>query len=377
MTRQQIKDALDKNLARMMIGMGGRMFRALGGGLGVGAVTFSIETKRAKLPAVLEILRQILREPSLPGSEFEVIKNEEIADIEQGLSDPMRQGFNQIQRLFARNYPSDDIRYVPTLDERLERTKSVSLDQVRALYHDYLGADHGELVIIGDFEPSEILPILGRALEGWKAEKPYARIERTIPPGLKPEHVTIPTPDKANAVFLAGLQLPMRESDPDYPALLAGNYVLGGGSLSSRIADRLRQKGGLSYGAMSMFSADPLDPLARLMVMAIYNPLNAEKVATGVDEEVHRLLRDGVKPDELERAKKGFLQQQQVMRTNDMMLAVLLTEDLYVGRTLQFEADLEEKIQALTPAAVDAALRKYIDPKQLSVVKAGDFAKAK
>ena len=376
MTRQQIKDALDKNLARMGIGMGGRAMRGFGG-LSVGGVTFTVETKRAKLPAVLEILRQILREPTLPGSEFEVIKNEELAGIEQGLSDPIRQGLNRVLRLFSRNYPSDDVRYVPTLSERLEWTRKVSLDQVRALYHGYLGADHGELVMIGDFEPSEILPILGKTFEGWKAEKPYARIERPIPPDLKPERETIQTPDKANAVYLAGMQMPLKDSDPDYPALLAGNYVLGGGSLSSRIADRLRQKGGLSYTAMSMLSADPLDAHAMLMILAIYNPINVDKVATGVDEEIRRLLRDGVKPDELERAKKGYLQQQQQMRTSDTILAVILSEDLYVGRTLQFQADLEEKIQALTPAAVDAALRKHIDPKQLSVITAGDFGKKK
>jgi zinc protease len=377
MTREQIKDALDKNLARLGTGMGGRMIRAFAGGLGVGSVTFTVETKRAKLPAVLEILRQILREPTLPGSEFEVLKNEEIAGIEQGLSDPMRQGLNRLLRLFSRPYPRDDVRYVPTLSERLERTRRLSLDQVRALYHGYLGAEHGELVMIGDFEPSEVLPILGKTFEGWKAEKPYARIERPFPPDLKPERDTIQTPDKANAIYVAGLQMPLKDSDPDYPALLAGNYVLGGGGLSSRLVDRLRQKGGLSYTAMSMLSADPFDAHAMLMILAIYNPSNVDKVATGVDEEVHRLLRDGVKPDELERAKKGYLQQQQVLRTNDTMLAVLLTEDLYVGRTLRFQADLEEKIQALTPAAVDAALRKYINPKQLSVVTAGDFSKTK
>ncbi len=377
MTREQIKDALDKNLASLGTGMGGRMIRAFTGGLGIGSVTFTVETKRAKLPAVLEILRQILREPTLPGGEFEVLKNEEIAGIEQGLSDPMRQGLNRVLRLFSRQYPSDDVRYVPTLSERLERTRKLSLDQVRALYHGYLGADHGELVMIGDFEPSEVLPILGKTFEGWKAEKPYARIERPLPPDLKPERDTIQTPDKANAIYVAGLQMPLKDSDPDYPALLAGNYILGGGGLSSRLADRLRQKGGLSYTAMSMLSADPFDAHAMLMILAIYNPSNVDKVATGVDEEVHRLLRDGVKPDELERAKKGYLQQQQVLRTNDTMLAVLLTEDLYVGRTLRFQADLEEKIQALTPAAVDAALRKHINPKQLSVVTAGDFPKTK
>jgi zinc protease len=56
-----------------------------------------------------------------------------------------------------------------------------------------------------------------------------------------------------------------------------------------------------------------------------------------------------------------------------MMLSLMLSQDLYAGRTMQFQADLEQKIAALRPDAVNAALRKYIDPKRISVVKAGDF----
>jgi zinc protease len=286
----------------------------------------------------------------------------------------MRLGFNRFQRAFS-PYPSDDVRYVPTLEEQLERTRKLSLDQIRTLYRAYLGADHGELVIVGDFEPSEVLPILGRTLEGWKGEKPYARIERPVPPGLKAEHDSIETPDKANAIYLAGLVAPIKDSDPDYPALVAGNFLLGGGSLSSRIADRLRQKGGLSYGAMSVFVADPFDAHGALMIFAIYNPINVEKVSAGVSEEVDRLLRDGVTAAELDRSKAGYLQQQQVARSDDMGLASMLAADLYAGRTMQFQADLERKIRDLTPEAVNAALRKYIDPKRLTVVTAGDFKK--
>ena len=33
-------------------------------------------------------------------------------------------------------------------------------------------------MIVGDFEPSEIMPILAKTFDGWKAAKPYARIER-------------------------------------------------------------------------------------------------------------------------------------------------------------------------------------------------------
>ncbi len=289
MTRQQIEDALDKNFARLGGGMGGRMMRVTGGA-GAGSVTFALETKRANLPAVLEILRQILREPTLPQDEFEVLKREDLTAIEQGRTQPMNLAFNRFQRAFA-PYPSDDVRYVPTIDERLERTRNLSIEQVRTLYREFLGAAHGELVMIGDFEPSEVLPILGKTLDGWKAGKPYARIERPIPPGLKPETATIETPDKPNAVYVAGLVDPVKDSDPDYPAMVIGDYILGGGGLSSRIANRLRQKDGVSYNAMSMFAADPLDSHAALMILAIYNPINVQKVKTGVIEEVDRLLK--------------------------------------------------------------------------------------
>lgn len=63
------------------------------------------------------------------------------------------------------------------------------------------------------------------------------------------------------------------------------------------------------------------------------------------------------------------------MRSNDRMLAAQLAEDLYVGRTFQFEADLERKIQELTPDAVNAGLRKYVDRKKMAVITAGDFKK--
>jgi zinc protease len=373
LSRQQIQDLLDKYVARLGTGMNMRMLGG-SGSQGLGTLTFTIETKRAHLAPVLEILRQILREPSLPGSEFEVMKSEDIAAAQQGRSDPIRQGLNHLQRLLT-DYPIDDVRYVPSVDDQIDRLKKVSLDQIRTLYQEYLGADHGELVIVGDFDSAEIMPILARTFDGWKSDKPYALIARPFQAEIAPKRETVSTPDKENAAYFAGLLMPIKDDDPDYPALLMGNFVLGGGSLSSRIADRLRQKGGLSYTAMTVLQASPIDRRGTFMALAIYNPDNVAKVVAGVDEELARLIRDGVKTDELKKAKTGFLQQLQVMRTTDAMLATSLAENLFLGRTMQFQADLEEKIKALTPEAVDAAFRKHVDPQRLSVVTAGDFAK--
>jgi zinc protease len=40
------------------------------------------------------------------------------------------------------------------------------------------------------------------------------------------------------------------------------------------------------------------------------------------------------------------------------------------------QAELEAKVKALKLEEVNTALRKYLDPTRLVVVKAGDFAKA-
>jgi zinc protease len=183
----------------------------------------------------------------------------------------------------------------------------------------------------------------------------------------------IVTPDKANSTYLAGETFPIKDDNPDYPALVIGNFVLGGGSLSSRLGDRVRQKEGLSYGVGSMFGADSLDPRASLTIFAISNPENTKKVAVAVREEVDRLVKDGVTVEELEEAKRGYLDQQQVSRTRDSTLASQLADTAYVGRTMQYYADLEKKIGELKPEQVRDALRKHVDSGKMVVVVAGDF----
>ncbi len=184
----------------------------------------------------------------------------------------------------------------------------------------------------------------------------------------------IKTPDKANATYSAGLMVPVRDDDPDYPALVIGNFIFGSGALSSRLGDRIRQKEGLSYGVSSGLTASPFDKRCTLNVTAICNPTNMVRVETAVSEELARLVGEGVTKEELEKAKQGYLEARKIGRSSDAALAGLLSSLRYTDRTMAYEAELDKKIQALTPEAVGAALRKHIDPKKLVVVAAGDFA---
>ncbi len=375
---QQFRDELDKLGATLGAGGGGGRRgggrRGGGGGGGLGSVSFSIQAKRDTMPAALELLRQVLREPLLPKEEFEIMKRERIAALEQSKTEPAMLAPRQLQRTLN-PYSKDDIRYTPTIEESIERAKAVTYEQVQQLYSDYLGSQSGELTLVGDFDETACLKVLEKTLAGWKSGKAYARIASPIKAEVPASQQTINTPDKANATFTAGLLFPMSDDDPDYPALLMGNYILGSGTLSSRLGTRVRQKEGLSYGITSSLGVSSQDERASFSISAIVNPDNIQKLQACALEEVDRLLRDGVTAEELDKAREGYLQAMQVGRSNDGALAGSLNGLRYLNRTMMWDADLEKKIAELKPDQVGAALRRHIDPKKLVIVNAGDFEK--
>jgi zinc protease len=168
----------------------------------------------------------------------------------------------------------------------------------------------------------------------------------------------------------------VRDDDPDYPALVLGNYMLGGGFLNSRLAVRIRQKEGLSYGVGSQLQASPFDKAGSFATFAIYAPQNAAKLEAAFKEEIAGVLKDGFGAKEIDEARSGWLQSRQVTRAQDPQLARALASALYTRRTLAFDAELEQKVSALTADQIVTALRKHIDPAKISIFKAGDFAKA-
>ncbi|MCX6927799.1 MAG: insulinase family protein, partial [Verrucomicrobia bacterium] len=374
---QQLRDELDRLGATLGSGAGGGGRRGGGrrggsGGGGLGAASFSIQAKRDTLPEVLKLLQQVLREPALPAAEFEVMKRERLAGLEQMKTEPAMLAPRLLQQQLS-PYPKDDIRYTPTVEESIERLKAASYEQVVQLCRDHLGSQAGELTIVGDFDADACLPILKDTLAGWKASKSYARIASPLTTEVPGSQHKINTPDKANATFTTGLLFPMRDDDPDYPALVMANYIFGGGTLSSRLGNRIRQKEGLSYGVTSSLSVSSQDRRSGFTISAIVNPQNLARLQQCALEELDRLLRDGVTGEELDRARQGYLQALKVGRASDTALAGTLGSLRHLDRTMAWESDLEKKIAALTPEQIRPALHRHIDPAKLVVVAAGDF----
>jgi len=364
LSRQEIQDTLDKYRAQL----------SLSGT--PGEVRVTLKTLRSNLVPVLEVVSEVLRKPTFPEDELELMKEARLSSTEQRLTDPTSIASNTGQRK-TNVYPEDDPRYVATLAEEVERIKGVEIDQVKDVYASLLSGKNGELSLVGDFDPDEVIPVINEITAGWVSDVSYEHIPKVPVNNEKGDQQKINTPDKAQATYFATMTLPMRNNHPDYAALSLGNFIFGGGgALSSRLGDRVRQQEGLSYSVASAFQASAVDERSIFYIYAIVNPDSADKLATVIREELDRLLKDGITEEELTSRKAGFLQDQERQRTTDSVLTSLMGTHLQTGRTMQFTADFEQKLSNLTVEDVNAALRKHIDPERLFIVLAGDFQKA-
>ena len=361
--RQQLQDTLDKLKARVFTY--GNAYNC----------TVNIETTKENLQAVMGLVTEFVKEPVFPANELEKWKQEQLAQIEEQKSDPQSIAYLELDK-HLNPFPKGDPRYKAGFDEQVADIKALTAAQLTQFYKDFYGASNATFAASGDLDEKALSGLVRQSFGDWKSPKTFSRLTETyreIPAINK----AIETPDKANAMFFAQIKLPIGDGDPDYAALLLGNEILGGGFLNSRLATRIRQKEGISYGVGSFAYAQPMDKIGGWGAYAIYAPENAERLEAAFKEEVEKVLREGFTAKEIEEAKNGWIQNNQVQRAQDNYIAGKLEDHLYYGRTFKWEEDFENRVKSLTAEQINAAMKKHIDLTKISMVKAGDFAKKK
>ena len=353
-SRAQLRDAFDRLKATVSISASGA----------------SIETQREYLAETLRLVAEALRRPAFPESEFEELKRASVSGAETQRSDPAAIAAEQLQR-HLQPYPKGHWMYVESLDERIAGLKSVTLADAKRCHAELIGATGADFAAVGDFDAPGVAALVEELFGDWKNPSPYVRIPARYfeRPALENE---VRTPDKANAVLRAGLNLEMRDDHADFPAMVLANYLLGGSS-SARLPARVREKEGLSYSTYSWFSAGQQDAAGSFNLSAIFAPANKARVERAVREELARALDSGFTSTEVEAGKKSLLEARRLARTQDGALAGRLSNYLFLGRTFDWDVTFEQRIAALTPQQVHDALRRHLEPSRLAVSKAGDF----
>ena len=360
--RQQLQDAMQQLNATIAVRSG------------LGNVGATISTSAGNLLPAMRLAMEILRQPAFPQSDFEQIRNQRVAQLERGKTEPGTL-VSQLLQGDLSPYPRSDVRHVRTIDEEVEDLKNVTLDDVKKFHQKFYGASQGELTVVGKFDTAEVEKAAAELLGSWKSQAPYRRIFNSYK-DVQHINTKIETPDKENAQLSAGIRLRMTDTDPDYPAMLMANFMFGG-TITARLPDRVRNREGYSYSVSSSFGAPSEGDAAVFSASAIENPINTPKVEASLVDELTKTLRDGFTAAELAAAKKSIRDQRTESRSGDGGLLTLIASREQFGRTLAWDQDLDGKLEALTLDQVNAAFRRNIKVSDLSIVKGGDFKRAK
>ncbi len=363
-TRQQIEDELSKLKSSIS-------FRASNGNLYATVVS----TEENLMPS-LTLMSEMLKNPAFDPSELEKLKTESLAYLESNKTEPQ---FLATKRMSVINnsHPKGHPLYNMTVEEEEAAIKAVTIEDLKKFHKNFYGLGRSILVGIGDLPSTEVKGFMTKEFANYRSKNRYERLKN---PHVASQdiHEDILTPDKKNAMTFGNLNIKISQDHEDYAALSIGATILGGGFLNSRIADRLRQQDGVSYGAGAGFRADfdAQDQNSSMYLYAIYAPENYDKVQLGFQEEIDRFIKEGITQDELKDAVNGWIQEENVSRAKDAELANLINNNIFYDRSMDFQKTLEEQVKSLTVSDVNKAIQKYIKPyKSWTVVNAGDFKK--
>ena len=362
-TRQEIEDKLSE--IKSSIGFSGSN----------GKTNVYISTTKEYLMETLALMTDMVKNPAFDAEELEKLKTQDIANIERNKTEPsflVQNRLGQLTQKFEKGHPS----YNMTMEEDLEAINNTTVDDLKAYHNDFYGiSNSASLIAIGNINEQELKDYFETEYADFKSDLPYTEIANPYKP-INPVNENILTPDKKNAMSIGVLTFEASQYDKDYAALQVAGSIFGGGFLNSRVATRLRQQDGVSYGAGggTNVDADPKDKSSAMFVYAIYAPENASKVQKGFKEELTRYIKEGITQQELDDAVKGWVEAQSVSRAKDNELATVINNNLYWDRDMMFQKGIEDNVKSLTVEDVNAVIKKYYKEfNNWAVVNGGDF----
>ena len=362
-TRDQLQDEFRKLNARV---------NASGGGLS--SATATVTAPAENFVAAVRLAVEILKEPLYPQDEFDRIKTQRLKALEVPPTDPNAIAQERLNRYLS-PFSKDDTQYAPTRLEQIPEMQKVTLDDAKRFHEQYYGANFGVFAVVGPVTPADMQKLATELLGSWNTTKAYKPL---IAPFKKMPAINekIEAPDKANAQFLAAEKFQLSQNDPDYPAIVLASYMFGE-PITSHIADRIRNREGLSYGANARITVPAQGDAATLTGTVSLNPGFGPKVEFSFMDELRKVYQNGFSGAELAEARKAILDNRVIGRSTDGSLLTFIAQHEQLDRPYTWDKNLEDKIKSITLDQVNAAFKKHIDPNGVSIVKAGDFKAAK
>src|SRR5207244_7770475 len=143
--------------------------------------------------------------------EMAIVGQVTLASVEQERQGPGAVAFTTMSQLTTK-WPKGDPRYPESVAGQIDEWKKVKTADVRQFWKDFAGAGHGELAVVGDFDPAAVTAQIEKLALGWQTKKPYARLAEK-PWNMPGVEKSINIKDKEQTTIAIGEDIAMRDVD--------------------------------------------------------------------------------------------------------------------------------------------------------------------
>jgi len=315
---------------------------------------------------VLTLLGDIVMQPSLPAEEIAVRKGEVVTAIRQDQDSP---AVRATESLMALLYPTGHPYGRPTKGT-VEGVEALTRERLAALHAARFAPSELSAVVVGDVAVARAEALAASVFGGWHRPRP-APIPLASPPiATTRRRLVIPMMNKAQADIAYGLTT-IRRADPAHEALRLMNNVLGQYSLGGRLGDSIRERQGMAYYVSS--AVDPNVVEGPFAIRAGVSAANVDRAVASIDEELVRLVEDGVTEKELNDSRTYMIgSQPRALETNAAIATFLQTAEFF-DLGVDYDVRLPDLLSAVTLDEVNAIARRVIDSTRAAVVVAGPY----
>jgi zinc protease len=318
-------------------------------------------TQPDALDKATQLFFLLLNHPDFPKEAFLREKNQQVMAIAQNHESPDVIADETFYQVLYGQHP-----YAHPINGTLDTVKDISINDVRHFYQHYFVGKNAVVILVG-------------AIDSVTAHKIAERITHDLPQGAPAQTIPVATPlpeertievkhPSSQSVLRIG-QLGITHSNEHYFPLQVGSYILGGGSLVSRLADELREKRGLTYGVSSQFLPMP----ARGPFLISFSTKNSQRntALSLTRETLASFIKTGPKEDELIAAKRYLTGSFPLSLASNRSIADMLLKIAFYHLPNDFINTYIDNINAVSIDDITHAFQQQVNPNAMLQVTVG------
>lgn len=335
----------------------------LGANISTSATSASASSLKNNFPKLMALLSDVVLRPSLPSSELEKIRKQELSGLQAAKDDPGAIANNVVNRLmYGKGHPYGDIATEATLT-------NVKLEDIKNYFNTYWKPNNAFLVFVGDITLAEAKTLATKSFGAWKRGEVPKHTYKAPEAPAKTYIALVDRPASVQSIITFAMPVDLKQGAPDVIPSSVMSNILGGG-FSGRLFANLREKYGFTYGAYSNLNPDRL--VGSFQAEASVRNEKTDSAIAQFLHEFNRIRTDALEANEVSRMKNYLSGSFARSLESPSTIATFALNTARYNLPANYYQDYLKNLASTTPQSVQSMATKYIRPGNLHIVIVGN-----